>query len=63
MSRNVKISLVEKRGFPEFSDDDWRDVRDWMRDRRIPNIRAFYAYISKREVMYNAVTGALRRVR
>ena len=55
------IEVTEPRGFPEFSEDDWRGVKAWMRDRRIPNLRAFFVYVGRREAMFEAVVETLRK--
>lgn len=55
------LQIIEPKGWPEFSGDDWKRVRGWMHDRRIPNLRAFYAYVGRREQVFDAMVAALKR--
>jgi len=53
------ITIIEPKGWPEFSEEDWQSVRYWMQDRRIPNLRAFLRYVGMREAIFDATLTVL----
>ena len=55
------ITIVEPKGWPEFSEQDWQSVQWWMKDRRIPNLQAFHRYIGIRESVFDATLAALKK--